>query len=117
MPCRKQRCFDVGAHPDSTHGVRRRQMKKRRLLGGAQRLLAVGVLMVASAVTFVPSAASAAEAGTPPNWFPLRGDHLIGCAYNGLGSICKGNYHPYWAIDIKASRGETVYAAGKGKVV
>jgi hypothetical protein len=47
---------------------------------------------------------------------PLRGSHLIGCTYLSKGP-CGGSYHEYWAIDIKGSRGEDVYAAGAGKVV
>ncbi|WP_433064934.1 peptidoglycan DD-metalloendopeptidase family protein [Dactylosporangium sp. CS-033363] len=52
---------------------------------------------------------------------PLRGNHLIGCSYlspdgNPANAICRGNYHLNWAIDIGATVGETVYAAGKGTV-
>jgi hypothetical protein len=54
--------------------------------------------------------------GGAPSWFPLRGDHLIGCTYNSPGTVCGGNYHPYWAIDMKGAKGDPIYAAGKGTV-
>jgi hypothetical protein len=73
--------------------------------------------MTAFAVSASPAAAAGPGVVSTPEWLPLRGDHLIGCAYNGTGNICGGNYHPYWAIDIKAALGESVYPAGAGKVI
>lgn len=71
-----------------------------------------------SAAVLAPGSALAAgvNVNSAPEWFPLRGDHLIGCTYNGTGGVCGGDYHPYWALDIKATKGEAVYAAGAGKV-
>lgn len=89
--------------------------KLRILLGIA---LAAATLPI---VALAPSPASAAVAGVP-DWFPLRGDHLIGCSYlspdgnAGGRAICGGTYHPNWAIDIKGSIGEAVYSTGKGTV-
>src|SRR5438045_374777 len=81
------------------------------------RLLAGALLTVMLAASIAPAATSRlapATAGTfsSPNWFPLRGDHLIGCAFNSPGVWCGGTYHPYWAIDIQGVKGEPVYAAG-----
>ncbi len=48
-----------------------------------------------------------------PEWWPLRGRHVVGCTnMNG----CFGDYHGYWALDINAVRGDEVYAAGAGQV-
>ena len=48
-----------------------------------------------------------------PDWFPLRGAHRVGCT---TGNGCDGGYHGYAAIDFEATRGESVYAAGAGRV-
>lgn len=72
-----------------------------------------------SLFTSVLAPANAASAGTysTPNWFPLRGAHLIGCTYQGQGCGYAGQpYHSWWAMDIKAAKGENIYAAGAGKV-
>jgi Mg-chelatase subunit ChlD len=70
-------------------------------------------------LVLAPGRASAVTPGTygAPSWFPLRGGHLIGCAYKSTGPVCGGTYHDYPAIDIKGAKGEAVYAAGAGKVV
>ena len=82
------------------------------------RSLVTAFALAAGLSAASPGMASAVTPGTygPPNWFPLRGDHLIGCAYNSTNAICGGDYHPYWAIDIKGQRGEVAYAAGAGRV-
>ena len=58
----------------------------------------------------------------PPRWLPLRhdlngGDIEVGCTYDSHGSQfgyeCSG-HHDRWALDLIASRGTPVYAAGKG---
>jgi murein DD-endopeptidase MepM/ murein hydrolase activator NlpD len=48
-----------------------------------------------------------------PEWWPLRGTHLVGCT-NANG--CGGDYHGYSALDIDAERGDEIYAAGAGEV-
>ena len=79
------------------------------------RLLLVLIgLLTLTALT--PSGANAAGVGqySPPDWWPLRGSNLVGCTYNSPGSICGGNYHPVWAIDVQAAEGQPVYASGSG---
>lgn len=67
-----------------------------------------------------PKSAAAAGPGEygPPEWWPLRGSNLIGCARNspdgGSLHVCEGNYHPVWAIDIQANEGQPIYASGAG---
>lgn len=48
-----------------------------------------------------------------PQWWPLRGDNLMGCARSGTGSTCNG-HHDYWALDIEGPRGQKVFASGSG---
>lgn len=58
----------------------------------------------------------------PPQWLPLRhdldgADITVGCTYLSEGSQfgyeCAG-HHDRWALDLLASTGTPVYAAGKG---
>lgn len=95
-----------------------------RLSASALPALVLTIALTAGVLVLSPSQAFAVTPGTysAPNWFPLRGSHLIGCAYRSPDAIktnviCGGTYHGYWAIDIKGVRGEDVYAAGAGKVV
>jgi hypothetical protein len=81
------------------------------------------IALTAGVLVLSPSRALAVTPGTysAPNWFPLRGSHLIGCAHKSLDAnprhpICRGSYHPYWAIDIKGTTEDAVYAAGAGQV-
>jgi hypothetical protein len=56
-----------------------------------------------------------------PDWFPLRGNHEIGCTMSNpsppqpSADNCDG-YHPWAALDIDAARYEAVYSAGHGTV-
>jgi len=53
----------------------------------------------------------------PPEWFPLREQVLIGCAYESPGPYCDGGtYHSWWAIDFLGPVGRPVYAAGAGQL-
>jgi hypothetical protein len=49
-----------------------------------------------------------------PDWWPLRGENRVGCAYNSPGSVCHGDYHSWWAIDIDAAHNQPIYSAGAG---
>jgi len=51
---------------------------------------------------------------SPPEWWPLRGSNLIGCARRGGGGVCSGRHHPVWAIDIEGPEGQLVYPSGAG---
>jgi murein DD-endopeptidase MepM/ murein hydrolase activator NlpD len=54
-----------------------------------------------------------------PQWWPLRGTDLVGCARNSPGregpGACGGNFHPVWAIDVEGPQGQAVYASGSGR--
>jgi Mg-chelatase subunit ChlD len=87
-------------------------------LGLRKRALVLAIALTAALLVAIPQQASAVTRGTysAPNWFPLRGGHLVGCAYLSTGPNCGGTYHEYWAIDIKGAKGEAAYAAGAGEV-
>ncbi|MGI9022733.1 MAG: M23 family metallopeptidase [Acidimicrobiales bacterium] len=54
---------------------------------------------------------------SPPDWWPLRDTHVVGCT-NGNGCVVPAEgYHGYWALDINATRETEIYAAGAGQVV
>jgi murein DD-endopeptidase MepM/ murein hydrolase activator NlpD len=103
--------------------MRAQPRRSAKLVAAVGRLLFAIVLAMISAVAVLQDdpASAASSTGGVPDWFPLRGDHLIGCSYlspdgKPNNHICEGSYHPYWAIDIGGTIGETVYAAGKGTV-
>ena len=83
-------------------------------------------LLVAPVLTAAALSPSATAAGVgqygKPEWLPLRhapagGELRVGCTLNSGGSICEGNYHPYWALDLAVNQGGTaVFAAGAGQV-
>lgn len=57
-----------------------------------------------------------------PEWLPLRhdldgGEIKVGCTHDSHGSQFAyecGGHHRYWALDLLATRGTPVYAAGSG---
>jgi hypothetical protein len=84
-------------------------------------VIGIASVIASGVVGIAPSPAVAAGPGQygPPEWWPLRGDNLVGCTRNspdkvGGAQICKGNYHPVWAIDLEGSQGQAVYASGAG---
>jgi murein DD-endopeptidase MepM/ murein hydrolase activator NlpD len=81
-------------------------------------LAAIAVVLMFAGVGGGNGSQVAAAAGPneygPPEWWPLRGENLVGCARNSPGTICEGNYHPVWAVDIEGPEGQSVYAAGAG---
>jgi murein DD-endopeptidase MepM/ murein hydrolase activator NlpD len=108
--------------------------------GRARHLLAIAALTMGLLAAFgAPVPARAAAAGRaggpaiatpppafgqqgPPIWLPLRrdlngGDIKVGCTYDSHGSQfgyeC-GGHHDRWALDLLATTGTPVYAAGKG---
>ena len=80
-----------------------------------RRLLAV-LLMLVPHAGLAPEPAAAAGPGQygAAEWFPLRGEHQVGCTNGNQGC---GGYHGYWALDLPAGRGEAVHAAGAGRVI
>lgn len=75
-------------------------------------------LVFASAVVgIVPGVEAAGPSEyAAPEWWPLRGSHLVGCT-NGNGCAGPGDgYHGYWALDITATPDTEIYAAGAGQV-
>ena len=111
--------------------------------GGGRRLqaaLAVVVACAALSIIVGPTGAAAAMSATPapptpvptspdqmgpPQWLPLRhdldgGEMKVGCTFESHGSPfgyeCAG-HHDRWALDLIATRGTPVYAAGRGWAV
>ena len=83
--------------------------------------VALAVLFVAatlvgfSASGPVPSAGAAGPGiYSSPDWLPLRGSHQVVCT-NANG--CADDYHGWWALDIRASRTDNIFAAGAGQVI
>jgi murein DD-endopeptidase MepM/ murein hydrolase activator NlpD len=99
----------------------RRSVPNRWLLAA----IAVSALMAGGLAnsSTVASAASARQYSSP-EWFPLRhqtnGSAIkVGCTYKSSGSQggyeCNG-YHGWWALDLMATVGTPVYAAGAGQL-
>ena len=85
---------------------------------GVPLLLVLAFITAAGVVSTVPKAQAAGPGQySAPEWWPLRGSHVVGCT-NGNGCNFNGvdGYHGYWALDIDATRGTQIYAAGAGRV-
>jgi hypothetical protein len=79
--------------------------------------LSLSILAFAGSLAVVGvTTATAAGPGeySPPDAWPMRGSNLVGCAKDSPGSICGGNYHPGWAIDVEAPQGQEIRASGSG---
>jgi hypothetical protein len=71
-------------------------------------------MAVVVALALAAADSSRAAGYSSPDWWPLRGENLVGCARDSTGPICGGNYHSWWAIDIEGPQGQPVYASGAG---
>lgn len=76
-------------------------------------------LVLAVAGSVVSSGTAAAATWTPsssrpfsdPLWMPIREPARVSCTHDNEG--CPG-YHPYWALDLLADKGDPIHAAGAG---
>ena len=60
----------------------------------------------------------AATASGDLSWLPLREPAWINCTRDNPGNNPNcDDYHPYWAIDFEADKGDPVYATRPGEVV
>jgi len=101
---------------DDRKGAMRQMQRPQRYRMTRRSLVALIPLLVfaAAVVGIVPAVEAAGPSEyAAPEWWPLRGSHLIGCT-NGNG--CGDGYHGYWALDINATRDTEIYAAGAGQV-
>jgi Tol biopolymer transport system component len=83
--------------------------------------MAISLLVVVAMLVVLPARDAPAGVAGPnpysaPEWFPLRGDWVVGCTWSNPG--CPG-YHPNFAIDLARNpsgtiAGDPVYAAGAG---
>jgi hypothetical protein len=92
---------------------------------GLRRLSILGVLCVVFAALAVYQAVPGRAATghySPPEWFPLHRDVdgaeiKVGCTYLSYGTQggyeC-GGHHDYWALDLIASTGTSIFPAGAG---
>lgn len=79
-------------------------------------LVALAILTPVIAGTGPRVGAAGSGQYSAPEWWPLRGTHVVGCT-NGNGcTVPREGYHGYWALDINATRDTAVYAAGAGQV-
>lgn len=89
-----------------------------------QIVAALAVVAIVLGLGPWPVATGQANADAPhrAEWAPLKGSFTMSCTWGGgdmEGHCAYGDYdpyHPYPAIDIAASSGTTVRAAGNGKV-
>ncbi len=85
-----------------------------RLLASLVTAAVVAAILVGAPVGTTDAGATDPGDYSDPEWWPLRGTNLLGCAYNGSGPTCNG-HHGVWAIDIEGPEGQEVYAAGAGQ--
>jgi hypothetical protein len=84
------------------------------VLGLSELLAAAGAASAetpTAVATQVTWTASSSRPFSDPLWLPLREPARVSCTFGNQD--CPG-YHPYWALDLLADRGDPIYAAGAG---
>lgn len=78
------------------------------------------VLAIGSAVGGVGKMPKAGAAGegqySAPEWWPMRGTHVVGCTNQNGCLVPNEGYHGYWALDINSTTDTEIYPAGAGRV-